>query len=175
MDRPIPETYWVRPGQFLAGEYPGSYEEGITRQRISAFLEAGFTHFFDLTESHELLRYELILKELAQAYRIKASYNRFAVPDFGVPPPATMQLLLTSIDEALSHGGKVYLHCWGGVGRTGTAVGCYLVHHGMSGEQALAQIAEWWLGVPKRIYHPSSPQTVEQFEYVCNWNRRPSP
>ena len=27
-------------------------------------------------------------------------------------------------------GRKVYVHCWGGVGRTGTVVGCYLVRQG---------------------------------------------
>ncbi len=26
--------------------------------------------------------------------------------------------------------GAVYVHCWGGVGRTGTVVGCWLLRHG---------------------------------------------
>ena len=31
----------------------------------------------------------------------------------------------------------MYLHCWGGVGRTGTVVGCWLVRHGRTGDEAL--------------------------------------
>ena len=32
------------------------------------------------------------------------------------------------------------MHCWGGVGRTGTTVGCWLVRHGRSGTEALAEL-----------------------------------
>ena len=34
--------------------------------------------------------------------------------------------VLTLIEEALVRG-AVYVHCWGGIGRTGTVVGCWLV------------------------------------------------
>ncbi len=171
--RPIPESYWVRPNQFLAGEYPGNYEEEKARQRIAAFLEAGFTDFIDLTQSHELVPYETILRDLAYMEGIKASYTRFAIPDFSVPPRETMRSILTQIDQALSRRRKVYVHCWGGVGRTGTVVGCYLIRHGMTSQQALNQIAEWWLGMPKRIFHPTSPESEEQFEYIRSWQEEP--
>lgn len=34
---------------------------------------------------------------------------------------------------ALAAGQTVYVHCYGGIGRTGTVVGCWLVRHGLSG------------------------------------------
>ncbi len=34
----------------------------------------------------------------------------------------------------------MYLHCFDGIGRTGTVVGCYLVRQGMTGNEALEQI-----------------------------------
>ena len=76
---------------------------------------------------------------------------------------------LGAIDEALAGGRNVYVHCWGGVGRTGTVVGCWLVRHGKTGEGALDQIAEWWQGVEKRWYHPRSPQTHDQRSYIRRW------
>ena len=45
---------------------------------------------------------------------------------------------LTQRDEGLE---PVYVHCWGGIGRTGTVVGCWLVRHGMTGDEALAEFA----------------------------------
>ena len=45
-----------------------------------------------------------------------------------------------------SDGKNVYVYCWGGIGRTSTAVGCWLVRHGMTGDEALAEIAERWQG-----------------------------
>ena len=42
-------------------------------------------------------------------------------------------------------GRKAYVHCWGGVGRTGIVAGCYLIEHGhYTGEAALAQLQLLW-------------------------------
>jgi protein-tyrosine phosphatase len=75
------------------------------------------------------------------------------------------------IDAELQAGKKIYLHCWGGIGRTGTTVGCYLVRGGKTGEDALRQLAEWWKSVPKSFYHQHSPETYEQMEFVRNWTQ----
>jgi hypothetical protein len=83
-----------------------------------------------------------------------------------------MKAILNRIDESLASGRKVYLHCWGGIGRTGTTVGCYLVHKGLGGEAALRQIAEWWQEVPKSRFHPHSPETIEQANFVLRWEGR---
>ena len=83
-----------------------------------------------------------------------------------------MMSILDAIDNALSRGGTVYVHCWGGVGRTGTVIGCWLVRHGLSGEEALEQIAEWWKGVEKSHRAPSSPETSGQRGYVMEWKEQ---
>ena len=55
--RPITESYWVEPGRFLAGEYPGTFTPESTRKRIDSFLEAGFNTFIDLTKPNETIPY----------------------------------------------------------------------------------------------------------------------
>jgi hypothetical protein len=167
--RPISESYWVEPGRLLAGEYPGGHDEERTRKRVDALLEAGFDTFIDLTRPNEIAPYAVILREEAQMYEVDAIYRRFPIGDFGLPTPELMNDLLTTMEEALKAGRNVYLHCWGGIGRTGTTVGCYLVRQGMTGDEALDQLAAWWRTVPKSSYHLRSPETEAQADFVRAW------
>ena len=169
LPRPIAESYWVEEGRFLAGEYPGRFDTELARKRIDALLEAGFNTFIDLTRSNETVPYLRILKEQSKIYDVEVEHCRFTIGDFGLPTPALMRSILDKIDESLGTDRKIYLHCWGGIGRTGTTVGCYLVRHGLSGEQALHQLAAWWQFVPKSHIHPHSPETLEQAAFIRNW------
>ena len=166
---PIPESYWVIPGKLLAGEYPGSWDHEHTRPRLDSFLEAGINTFIDLTNEDELLPYAPVLAEEAVCYGISASHQRFSIGDFGVPTVGRMQTILDTLDRSLHDERKIYVHCWGGVGRTGTTVGCYLVRHGKTGDEALAQLSSWWQNVPKRSLHPRSPETDEQVKFIRDW------
>ena len=174
MNRPISESYWVEPGRLLAGEYPGGYNEEQVRKRIDSFIEAGFQTFIDLTQPNEMLPYHTILNEEAQVYDVSVKHQRFPIGDFGLPTPKQMISILDTINAELLAGRKIYLHCWGGIGRTGTTVGCYLVRRGKTGEEALSQLAEWWKSVPKSFYHSHSPETFEQMEFIRNWAERDS-
>lgn len=170
LDRPINESYWVEPGRFLAGEYPAAAFVGRTRERLTRFLDAGIDTFIDLTFPHELPSYRPILLEQADFRKIDIRYKRFSIIDRSIPINGLMTAILDTIDNSLLEGRNVYVHCWGGIGRTGTTVGCYLVRRGLSGAQSLAQLAEWWKDVPKSIYNPRSPETDQQVEYILNWD-----
>lgn len=172
---PLPESYWVEPGRLLAGEYPGHYNEEQARRRIDALLEAGMDTFIDLTRQGEVSAYSEILEEQSRAYGVVAQHHRFPIGDFGLPTSGQMRTILDRIDESLAAGRRVYLHCWGGIGRTGTTVGCYLVRHGLDGEKALRQLGEWWQGVPKSRIHPHSPETLEQAAFVHDWAGQEDP
>jgi len=167
--RPLSESYWVLPGKFLAGEYPGVQNKSRTRYRIGALLQAGLDTFIDLTHPGELEPYEHILLDEAKIYGIQTVYYRFPTGDYGLPTTEQMRLTLGTIDNAIREGRKIYLHCWGGIGRTGTTVGCYLVHQGMSGKQALRQLDKWWQAVPKSIHFKRSPETDAQVEFILDW------
>lgn len=161
---PMPRSYWVIPGQLAAGGYPGALNELNTLQKIDAFLEAGFTCFFDLTGPNELPPYKDILFTEARIYEMDVCYQSFPIGDFGLPTPPQMHALLNAIEDALTQERQIYLHCWGGSGRTGTAIGCYLVRRGLSGEEALKQVQDW-------CHYSISPETEAQRQFVLNWTR----
>ena len=165
--RPDPNTYWVIEGRFLAGEYPGARAPAEAREKIAAFLAAGITTFIDLTEPHELAPYQPLLSGTGVEHR------RFPIRDGSVPADARqMQEILDAIERALAAGRNVYLHCWGGIGRTGTTVGCWLQRRGRSPDAALAELARFWGTVAKRPRRPQSPETSEQVEWVRRWPER---
>ena len=174
--RPIPNSYWVMPGRLAAGEYPGEVDAQETAAKLRCLLEAGINHFVDLTESGErteqgeLVPYHQMAEEEADDLNVTVQCARCPIPDTQVPDtPGAMAAILDAIDSALNQGRTVYVHCWGGVGRTGTVVGCWLIRHGRTGEEALAQIADWWQGVAKAYRQPQSPSERVQREYVRQW------
>lgn len=165
---PIPDAYWLIPGRLLAGEYPGARAETEARAKLRAFLIAGVTFFLDLTEPNEGLQpYAPLLAEEAQTLRREIQYQRFAIRDLSIPSIETMRKIQTTIRAALEAGQVVYVHCWGGIGRTGTVAGCYLVEQGMTPEAALTLIAQLRQHTPdgQRI----SPETAAQREFVRRW------
>ena len=160
--RPLPNSYWAT-SQVLGCEYPGDLDPEKSRAKLSALLQAGITDFVDLTEPHELEPYEGLLQSVAAEHGVQAHYHRFPVQDVSVPNAATLEAVLTVLATCVASGRKAAVHCWGGVGRTGTVIGCYLVRaEQLTGVEALARIAEEWQGVEKRSRKPHSPETAAQ-------------
>ena len=68
-----------------------------------------------------------------------------------------MVSILATIRDEIAAGRPVYVHCWGGTGRTGTVAGCWLVEQGLTGDEALRRIAELRRGTPDgRFRSPES-------------------
>ena len=169
-NHPTSNSYWVLPGRFAAGEYPGAPNDSEAAAKLRILLDAGINHFIDLTEQGELKPYVAVAEEVARSLGLTISYERHPVTDGSIPRSRKqMAAILDAIDNALNNGKAVYVHCWGGVGRTGTVVGCWLVRHGYTGDAALRQIAEWWQGMEKVSRKPVSPETLQQEEYVRSW------
>jgi protein-tyrosine phosphatase len=160
MDAPTADSYWVSPGRLLAGKYPGAADTARARATVAQLILSGVTLFVDLTEEAELDAYA----HLADG---RARHVRMPIPDMDVTTPEQMRRTLDLIDREHDRRGVAYVHCWGGAGRTGTVVGCWLVRHGLNGESALQRIAALRAGTPALWL--DSPQTRAQRAMVQGW------
>jgi hypothetical protein len=174
-NHPIANSYWLPGGQVLAGEYPRTYDEAGSTERLHALLASGLRSFVDLTEATEGLQpYEQLLASLAREMELDVCYTRLAVRDVSIPTVEVMRTILSHIETELAAGRLVYVHCLGGVGRTGTVVGCLLIEGGATGEEALAVVADLFETMsPEKVHrhrHDGSPQTEQQRQFVRAWN-----
>ena len=137
---PLPhdQSFWVVPDRFLAGNYPGDKTEASARKILGPILDSGVDVLIDLTEAGELEPYAHLLPEGVR-------HLRFPIRDISVPKDRSeMSAILDCIDAEIERAKLVYLHCWGGNGRTGTVVGCWLRRHGFGPDDAIDQLQTLW-------------------------------
>jgi len=157
----VPDSYWVTE-LFSAGEYPGALSEERAAQQIQAFEAAGIRLFVDLTHPADGLEpYEQLLTS--------GRRSPHPIVDMSIPTELEMAAVLDEIDTAHSSAERVYVHCWGGCGRTGVAVGCWLVRHGIGSGEAIELIRERRSVTPDFRKKPDSPMTQEQQAFVHSW------
>ncbi len=130
-------------------------------------LATGITDFYDLTEAYELTSYLPLLQKLAKAQGRTITYQRFPITNVDVPDAATLEAVSAALNKTVTAGRKAVVHCWGGVGRTGTVLEYFLVRaEQLNGTAALNKIAKEWQGVAKRDRKPHSPETAAQCRLV---------
>lgn len=173
--KPFPRSYWVVPGLFLAGEYPGHRDTEKAAGKMNALIQAGIRTVINLQEEDEtdwngnlFLPYEESLRHAASLAGKTARVLRFPVTDNDIPDRNFMIKILNAIDRSISENLPVYVHCWGGKGRTGTVVGCYLIRHGIAEPVNVFDYLD-----RLRIYDACgsdpSPQTQSQLDFVRRW------
>lgn len=171
---PFDRSYLVTP-RLLAGVYPASDKPAEATERLRRLLTVGVNHVINLTEPTEenwqhiaLVDYEPELTKLAADKQKTVVCRRYSIRDLDVPSVAVMRAILDDVDEGIEAKRKVYVHCWGGRGRTGTVVGCYLARHGLAvGEEAL-QMVKYLRRTDAKADTPA-PETSAQKEFVLRW------
>ena len=172
---PFPRCYWVVPGQFVAGCYPGSEDPNEAERKLRGLLDHGIRHVINLMEPDEFNRemkpfapYKGQMKAIANSMGLEVTFERIPIRDRWVPSNGDMVAILDSIDSHIEKGRAVYIHCWGGRGRTGTAVGCYLMRHGLCApHEAVNEIRE--LRKNTKDHDEPSPESRRQYEMVLSW------
>jgi|HubBroStandDraft_3_1064219.scaffolds.fasta_scaffold451738_1 hypothetical protein len=159
-------AWWVEPGRLLAGEYPGSLSESKAREKVRILMEAGIDSFVDLTETDELDPYstDLLQEESKTAGRPVPSHRRFGIRDVSVlDHDAGYDEIVEHIRNELDAGKRVYVHCWGGKGRTGTVIGCWLIDNdGLDYKSTVQRMRDLRQGTRKLDDNPRIPDTQEQ-------------
>jgi protein-tyrosine phosphatase len=187
-----PFSYWVKKDLFAAGEYPGSqyswnYKTNLatlihsvnalkltkgkflntSEIKIRSLLDAGIVSFVDLTERGERPLYNGLLHSQRRKKMLATEYNRFPIKDKEIPQKKEMVDILDFIDLQIYNKKKVYVHCFRGLGRTGTVLGCYLIRHGATGKEALATIKQ--LRNQLAGSFRDSPETLKQKSFILDW------
>jgi len=83
------------------------------------------------------------------------------IPDFGVPEPPALETAICQAMGRLRAGANVLVHCYAGIGRTGTFLACLAKRGlGLNTRQAI----EW-----VRLSVPGALETAEQIQLVSDF------
>jgi atypical dual specificity phosphatase len=138
---------WIVGDQICAMSLP--VESGIER-----LAELGFTLVVSVASED----YAEPIGEWCRLHGLR--WLRYHVPDMASPEDADIRDFIAEVRSELDSGGKVAVHCLGGVGRTGTMVACYLAAQGMTAEAAIEEV---------RRQRPGSIQTVGQERAILRY------
>jgi hypothetical protein len=174
---PFNRSYWVVTGKLLAGGYPVSDDPIEEERNLKGLIQAGIRHVISLLEPTEynlpddpFAPYVDHMESIAKNMKISVTFDQISIKDFSVPTERQMGRILNQIDMCIKYDKPVYVHCWGGKGRTGTAVGCYLAQHGFAvGNDVIKIIKE--LRKNTEDFSDPSPETKKQIKMVINWKK----
>lgn len=162
---PTPESNWVIPGVLLVGAYPATQDDEETIDLITSILKLGVTKFVCLQQEYrefgvtkhmwktgQALRpyfedVREIVKAKASHYQLEGfeivseenlSFVHFPIKDCGITDDSGVLDLAKRLVKCISEGEIIYLHCWGGHGRTGTVV-CIMLYlmYGLDPKEAM--------------------------------------
>lgn len=170
---PFARSYWVVPGKLLAGFLPGDRDPFVAKSRLESLLNCGISHITNLMEEDEsdplhkrkFTDYTTEWFDLGRIRGEPVTWERSPTRDLGIPRIDQMIATLDLLDEVLAEDRAAYVHCWGGKGRTGTVIGCWLARHGET--DPLGKLRQ--LTAHARIFFPVIPETAQQRTFVQNW------
>ena len=181
----IKNSYWVIPGEIMAGPFPGSSEDFNAKLRVRSLFDTGIRAFINLQEEGEMVArdakynenywdfFRLFLKNSGEEEIEGGAIRRFSIPDKNVPSVELMKKILDEIDMLHAKKIPIYIHCWGGIGRTATVVGCWMMRHGIATRSTVLDeiFTLRQIGVDPAYLGLRSPETDEQERFVLAWQR----
>lgn len=119
--------YWIIEDKLAISPMPSKYDV--------AFLSQFFDSVVVLVEEHELV-YDLDLWR-----KFNVDLYHVPIPDFHAPHLLTVYNVAKWIDRAINEDKRVLIHCYGGLGRSGTIAAGYLVYaNGLEWREAINHV-----------------------------------
>ena len=145
-------AWWAEPGRLLAGEYPGATTPEKAAVKVQLLVDTGVDSIVDLTTPADgLAPSEETLRLAAEGAGRRVSHFAYPIPDMSVIDQEGYDRILVHIRGEISAGRIVYMHCWGGKGRTCTVVGYLLIDDGLDYDSATARIVDLRAGTRKAV------------------------
>jgi len=120
---------WIEEGKILAGSIP------TTPADVDLLRSKDIRAVISLTR-RDVCDYPGMTKALDDIY-----YVHVPIPDNGIPEDKTLKRALQEMEFAANRNSPFYIHCRGGIGRTGLIlIAWYVIRNGWSLERARQQV-----------------------------------
>ena len=142
--------HWIVPQQLAGCSLPGRIAE--LPEDLAELREKGIGAVASLTE------FPLEPRAIRSA---GLEWRHFPIDDFSIPTIDQAREFCRWTDEQIAAKRAVAVHCFAGLGRTGTMIGCWLVREpGARTEQVLTRL---------RRIEPGFVQTAQQEAFIAVW------
>jgi protein tyrosine phosphatase len=172
--KPFPQSFWIDDPILCAGHYPGDLLPEVMEQKLAGLVNCSIKRVISLMEADEtdssgmpFKPYRDKLIAMSGALGREVEFIRYPIKDRTNPAPELIEKIFETLDESLHAKIPTYLHCWGGHGRTGTVVACYLIKRGNSAEEAINLLVQMRATLPNNRF----PFEGEQEKFVRAWQR----
>ncbi|MCB9640393.1 MAG: tyrosine-protein phosphatase [Myxococcales bacterium] len=158
----LPEHYLKGSAKLGLTHIPGM-PPGNRDEDLDALEAIGVTHIFCFVEGEELgwLEPEETIAERTHAVSQRGiRFFHRPIVDYEAPALEQARNIVQEIQEALTQGGTVILHCWAGLGRAGTLTACLLTALGEEPDQAIESV---------RAFREYAIQSEEQEDFIFTY------
>ncbi|WP_170285879.1 cyclin-dependent kinase inhibitor 3 family protein [Propionivibrio limicola] len=149
------------PGKKQSDALTGAWDRDLDKDLVR-IRDWGASMVVSLIEEHEFSHLQVTaLPERVKAHQM--NWRHLPIPDRQPPGAAFHDLWPTlgrEMIDLLSQGEHLFIHCMGGLGRTGTLAGCLLIEAGFAPEAAINAV---------RTARRNTIETLEQEDYVRNY------
>jgi len=153
-------------GRLAMSSSPGCHPGSTLEQDLGALVEAGISLVVCLQEEQELFwldEVESIDDRRRAVEALGTTFLHAPIEDFMAPDLGTTRTVLEALFACLDHGSDALVHCYAGLGRTGTVVACALVSRGMCASDAI--LLTRWL-------RPGAIQSGQQERFIARFDTR---